>query len=300
MTSLRTLMLAIVGLILPAPTSGYCYTLPRLAPRRTGVPLLRALPWAELCSTLDELPCFTVVNGQQQLAFTGRKAGTDVRARLHVDAAAAEAELAAARSEAPELNLRLQAVGLGYALTRSGGGTPSLSLSVPSAARLCPCAADVERARHLVGGDEIDWSRDEVPLFFCFQLQRRDEQGGRLVTPLFLSYADADAAVAAAEAATARAGGTRSKPLELRSTSLSTFARRLVEGGVADPSSVRFEPPLASVRLCAALKPLAATMDGSAGLPPPTDSIARQALTVLFDGTRSGASARNAAGLFPD
>ena len=119
-----------------------------------------------------------------------------------------------------------------------------------------------------------------------------------------MSYADAEAAVAAAEAAPARAGGSMSKPLELRSTSLSTFARRLVEGGVADPLSVRFVPPLASVRLCAALKPLAATregtMEGSAGLPPPTDSIARQALTVLFDGTRSGASARNAAGLFPD
>jgi hypothetical protein len=296
------MLVAIVGLILPAATSGYCTTLPRrLAPRRTGVSLLRALPWAELCSTLDELPCFTVVDGQQ-LAFTGYKAWTDVRARLHVDAAAAEAELASARSEAPELDLRLQAVGLGYALTRSGGGTSSGGS--PSAARLFPCEADVEHARRLVGGDEIDWSRDEVPLFFCFQLQRRDEQGGRLVTPLFLSYADADAAVAAAEAATARAGGSMSKPLELRSTSLSTFARRLVEGGVADPLSVRFVPPLASVRLCAALKPLAATMEGtmegSAGLPPPTDSIARQALTVLFDGTRSGASARNAAGLFPD
>jgi hypothetical protein len=298
------MLVAIVGLILPAATSGYCTTLPRrLAPRRTGVSLLRALPWAELCSTLDELPCFTVVDGQQ-LAFTGYKAWTDVRARLHVDAAAAEAELASARSEAPELDLRLQAVGLGYALTRSGGGTSSGS---PSAARLFPCEADVEHARRLVGGDEIDWSRDEVPLFFCFQLQRRDEQGdqgGRLVTPLFLSYADAEAAVAAAEAATARAGGSMSKPLELRSTSLSTFARRLVEGGVADPLSVRFVPPLASMRLCAALKPLAATregtMEGSAGLPPPTDSIARQALTVLFDGTRSGASARNAAGLFPD
>jgi len=298
------MLVAIVGLILPAATSGYCTTLPRrLAPRRTGVSLLRALPWAELCSTLDELPCFTVVDGQQ-LAFTGYKAWTDVRARLHVDAAAAEAELASARSEAPELDLRLQAVGLGYALTRSGGGTSSGS---PSAARLFPCGADVEHARRLFGGDEIDWSRGEVPLFFCFQLQRRDEQGGqggRLVTPLFLSYADAEAAVAAAEAATARAGGSMSKPLELRSTSLSTFARRLVEGGVADPLSVRFVPPLASMRLCAALKPLAATregtMEGSAGLPPPTDSIARQALTVLFDGTRSGASARNAAGLFPD
>ena len=298
------MLVAIVGLILPAATSGYCTTLPRrLAPRRTGVSLLRALPWAELCSTLDELPCFTVVDGQQ-LAFTGYKAWTDVRARLHVDAAAAEAELASARSEAPELDLRLQAVGLGYALTRSGGGTSSGS---PSAARLFPSEADVEHARRLVGGDEVDWSRDEVPLFFCFQLQRRDEQGGqggRLVTPLFLSYADAEAAVAAAEAATARAGGSMSKPLELRSTSLSTFARRLVEGGVADPLSVRFVPPLASMRLCAALKPLAATregtMEGSAGLPPPTDSIARQALTVLFDGTRSGASARNAAGLFPD
>lgn len=291
------MLVAIVGLIIPAATSGYSTTLPRrLAPRRTRVSLLRALPWAELCSTLDELPCFTVVDGQQ-LAFTGYKAWTDVRARLHVDAAAAEAELASARSEAPELDLRLQAVGLGYALSRSGGGTSSGS---PSAARLFPCEADVERARRLVGGDEIDWSRDEVPLFFCFQLQRRDEQGGRLVTPLFLSYADADAAVAAAEAATARAGGSMSKPLELSSTSLSIFARRLVEGGVADPLSVRFVPPLASVRLCAALKPLAATIEGSAGLPPPTDSIARQALTVLFDGTRSGASARNAAGLFPD
>ena len=278
---------------------------------RTCAPVCNSLPWVDLCAELDQLPAFVVVDSVTQTAFVPK----DEHPRMHVNVDAARAELAAARSRAsPGLELRLQPVGLGFALTRSGGA-PLLESGSQYTAVLVPSASDVRRARGLAGGDEIDWDRgDEVPLFFCFQLAQR--RADRLVTPLYLCAAEADKALDAAQVAAGADGADGAISLTLRATSLQTIARLIVDGGVRDPTALRFVPSRAAIALAAELVPLqeASTEEASTeeearhlrsaasapGAPAPTEAIARQALTSLLDGSRTSSRQARDAGVFPD
>ena len=216
------------------------------------------------------------------------------------------AELLIAQARFPDLDLRLVAVGAGFALERA-------------AATLVSCAADVERARYLPGGDAIDWDggsaswaesatgngSPSVPLFGSFGLQQRDPEGIReLVTPLFLSCAEAELVLAQAEQASGQSAGA------LRATSLQEMGRMMTSGELSDPGKIRFVPPSASVALCKELDAAAEAeeeeyADGDPGLAgelraaaAAKQAAAQRALTTLFDGDRSSRGAMDA-GLFP-
>ena len=264
--------------------------------------IVAGMPNSELQERLDGVPCFVVVDESRR-----PPPGMESDYSIYVDAEQARAELLDAQARFPDLGLRLVAVGAGFALERP-------------AATLVSRAADVERARYLPGGDAIDWDgtsaswtesatgngSPSVPLFGSFGLQQRDPEGIReLVTPLFLSCADAELVLAQAEQASGQSAGA------LRATSLQEMARMMTSGELSDPGKIRFVPPSASVGLVKELDALAALeeedyAEGDPGMAgelraaaEAKKAAAQRALTVLFDGDRSSRGAMDA-GLFPE
>lgn len=279
------------------------------------------MPWKEITDRLDNLPCFVIVDEKRM-----PPPGMESAYNIYVDAEQAQAELLEAQSKFPDIGLRLVVVGLGFALERP-------------AARVVASAADVKLARSLPGGSDIDWDgasakwaesavgngSPSVPLFGSFGLQQRDPEGVRdLVTPLFLSCADAELVLAQVEQQSGRSAGV------LRATSVQEMARMMNKGELSDPGKMRFVAPSASLRFCRAMdeaeeqqqqQAAGATgadgdeegvreenyAEGDRGLAgdlrdaaaAANQAAARRALTTLFDGDRISRPAQDA-GLFPE
>ena len=191
----------------------------------------------------------------------------------------AQAELDRASRQNPEYDLRIQPVGLGHVLGRVRDGR----------AWLIPAAEDAEAAR-TANPDGEDWEGGALPLFGCYQLQRRRSSDGTLATPLFLSVADAKVALSTADP-------SRELGLHLVVTSLQSMAQLIEDGEVG---AVDVVPPRRSVELCTtgALTPAArsgSVMGSIEGALPPgvTKGAIRRALPDIL-GDDKGLS-----GLFP-
>lgn len=83
----------------------------------------------------------------------------------------------------PELNCGVIPVGMGQAYR----------LAVEGSALLVPSVAELEAAGAPTGASP---NGQEVPLFGCLQISRPGKEGGQPMLPLFVSRADAEAAVA--------------------------------------------------------------------------------------------------------
>lgn len=232
------------------------------------------LGWPQLLRQLDETPVFTVVD-EACCAIEYGGAPFEPRSQFYIDAADAEAELAAAEKRLPGMQLHLQAVGLGFAFARCGGD----ALGQAPAAVLVPSARALERAR--ATGATEDWDDPAaVPLFGSSQLQRR-ERSGRTVTPLFFDAREAEAALAEAPG----------DPIDLVAISLKRMAAKIADGDLEDPRSMRFCAPRTSGVLCKSLEAAA----GGAPMGASDDGVARQALTAIFNDGR-----QRSQGLFPE
>jgi hypothetical protein len=249
-------------------------------------PRMMSMPWSDLRPLLDDVPLFVVVDEDRR--SRQRVPGQDL---FFVDPQAAQAELEAVHGKMSGEQLTVQPVSLGFAYERARG----VGREASSSTNFVAAEADVLRAPLIAEAEAagIDWSSGTaLPIFFCFQLQQRD-QSGQLRMPLFFSARDADVALAAAERSIAGAGG---KPgsLKLQCTSLSLIVQRIVDGALKDSASLLFVPSREAVRFCRQLEP-GTGADASNEV---SETVARQALTTLLDEGYRPREIRDT-GLFP-
>lgn len=188
--------------------------------------LLASTAWASLEIELDTLPVFAIVDEANQPLPP---------ATFYVDAAAAEEALGLARAANPGLELDTTPLGLGTAYRAQAEGSGAI----------VPARADLSAAG--VPAD-VPAEGSEVPLFTCAELQSTRVDGTATV-PLFLSEADAQAAVAEATAA-----GAPAEPLQVQCLSLKWGIEQFCL--VPDSPFFRFIPPSRSVALIRSLSGL--------------------------------------------
>lgn len=181
-----------------------------------------AVAWEDLKATLDDAVPIFVLTDEATRPFSIQKA-----IPCFADPKTADAELSKAREENPELNLRLQSVGLGTALERSRLGRASL----------VPSAEDLAVARQ-VNPDGEDWDGGAFPLFGCQALQRK-RRDGQMATPLWLSVEDAKVGLREVDP-------NRELDLDLVCTSLQRIVSLCISGEVGP---VDFVPTAAAVKL---------------------------------------------------
>jgi len=190
-------------------------------PRLTAAGPCESAGWPHLQGLLDELPVFTVANGDGQ-PLEYQTAADRKLAIFYTDVEAAMKQTEAAKVQFPDLGCDIITTGLGCAYKLSGEG----------AALIVPGVADLQGAGAPEGVNPMG---QEVPLFACMELTREGDDGAKV--PLFMSYADCAEAVAEAP------GG----PLEVNAIlSLQSIVEELVE--LEDPSSGEFKlvPPASS------------------------------------------------------
>ena len=214
------LFLAISAAIGPVPRP-YAHASRLRAP---AAPRLSAVPtWSELQAVLDaSVPVFCLANAAAEPLQYDRE-GVAL-AVFFADANAARQELASADEKYPELGLRVTPMGLGTAFEAARNGR----------ALLVPGAGELKAARDPDGGG---WEDDALPLFGCLQMRKPLADGSSSV-PLFMSAADAQAALGAA------ASGGGGDDLQIVCTSLARAVDMIVSGEQVDFSIV---PPSASI-----------------------------------------------------
>ena len=220
----------------PLPLSSWAVPvpLPALASRLAASPRLQAADpfesaaWPQLQGALDKLPVFTVAN-QEGKPLQYEIQGTPL-AVFYADVEAAKMELAAAQRQYPDIGCDLIPVGLGSAYRLSCDGKAML---VPGVAELRAAGAP----------EDAQPMGQDLPLFACMEMSVEGAEG-RQELPLFLSYADCQAAVGR----TNDADPDDETPLEISGLSLPSVVERL--SSLAEPSSggFSFQAPSASMR----------------------------------------------------
>ena len=168
----------------PANAVKHYQTTRRVAspPRLEANGLFESAGWPSLQGTLDELPVFTVANGEgQPLEYTtaGPK-GERQLAIFYIDVEAAMKQTTAAKAQFPDLGCDIISTGLGFAFKLSSEG----------GALIVPGVAELQGAGAPEGSNPMG---QEVPLFCSMELTR---EGGKVL--LFMSYADCAEAVSQA------------------------------------------------------------------------------------------------------
>jgi hypothetical protein len=183
--------------------------------------------WPSIQAQLDALPVFSVgntdgkplqyqVNGQPMAVF-------------YADIAAAKSELDAVKAQNSGLACDLVTVGLGSAYALCLAGKASL---LPGVAELM--AAGMPAGMPAMG--------QELPFFGCMQLTR-DIEGGGTVVPLFMSFADGEAAAAVACAA----GAGAEEELQMAPFALPSIVEHLSALAEDAPPPFWFVAPTASI-----------------------------------------------------
>ena len=184
--------------------------------------------WPALQGVLDELPVFTVANGEgQPLQYqTQGSKGERQLAIFYTDVKAAEEQFYTARNQFPDLGCDIVSVGLGFAYKLTSEGK----------AMLVPGVADLMGAGAPEGAQPMG---QELPLFACMELKHDTEGDQAPKVPLFVSHADCAAAGLTAP------GG----PFEVNAIlSLQSYVEELA--GLDDPSKGEFAfvPPSAALQ----------------------------------------------------
>lgn len=177
---------------------------------------------ASITAALDKLPTFTIANRERKpLQFNIGGKETSV---FYADVAAAKLQLAATKKEAPDCDLIAVGLGSAYRLACDGRAT------------IVPGLAELQAAGAPADAQPLG---QELPLFACMQLSRYMDGGG-LVVPIFMCYADCEKEVAAATNPDAN-----EDPLSITPLSLSSVVEQL-----NDPSgpAFTFVAPTASVQ----------------------------------------------------
>lgn len=138
--------------------------------------------WGPLKETLNDVPAFACTNDQgQPLQYN---VGEKPLAFFYLDISAAKAELVKAKKEVPDLELNLSPFPLGEVFEM---GAKQMALIIPS-------QEGIESAGAPAGTNPVG---QQVPLFGCMDMVETLPDGSSMV-PLFLSQADADAAISMA------------------------------------------------------------------------------------------------------
>ena len=182
--------------------------------------------WAELQQQLDALPVFTCADEAGTPLEVQLSGQTKPLAVFYADVEAAELALAKARATriGQSLDLIPFPLGKAYRLTSDGEG-----IIVPSAKELAMAGAPADSSP--VG--------QALPLFACMEMAEEVEGGGGRL-PLFMSSAEANAAMAEATAA-----DEPDAKLEMVCLSLQRAIELLVT--VPDSPAFRFVPPSSSL-----------------------------------------------------
>jgi hypothetical protein len=174
--------------------------------RMCGPVVEESTEWQQVLRDLNSAPVFVLTDAaglplHQRMRDDGQKLVI-----FYAEIDRAMDELAAARRKSAELNLQLAPVGLGVAYAEVSKGT---ALLVPGFQELASAqdmqlAAPAEAAAMLasagVDSPSLDWPSDVLPVFGCFEMVRRRADGS-VFTPVFMSCADAQAALDKARAA---------------------------------------------------------------------------------------------------
>lgn len=236
------------------------------------------ISWQALYRQLDQLPVFILADeARAPLQF---ERGGQAVAVFYESCVEAEAALLKAYEAYPELGLRVLPTGLGNALQLAREGGRGV---------LVPDPADLAAARALapILDEAAAWGEPgSLPLFGCPSM-RKPLDDGRQGVPLFLSLADAQAALAAA----AGSDDPASRGLVLECCPLVSMAEQLVLGTVLGP--VQFVPSREAARYCNELE----RRSGPVNKPPGgvSQGAARRAYSSIFTEGRGAGSS----GLFP-
>ena len=178
--------------------------------RRTRVQMLAESPndgalsgdaWRVTMLELNAAPVFAFASEEGKMLQNGQEL-----VLFFADIDHALLELQNACMDRPEQGMKLMPVGLGvaYAAVRERKGIfvpgPSEVAAAQDLQLLPPEMATTMLADAGLESPIVQWERDVVPVFGCFQMSRRRADGSRF-TPLFLSSADAQKAFDAAIAA---------------------------------------------------------------------------------------------------
>mmetsp|Transcript_19538 Transcript_19538/g.39826 ORF Transcript_19538/g.39826 Transcript_19538/m.39826 type:complete len:249 (+) Transcript_19538:48-794(+) len=157
--------------------------------------------WRVTMQELNAAPVFAITSVEGKMLQNGQE-----RVLFFADIDHALLRLSNARMKSPDQGMALFPVGLGTAFAAV---SEEKAIFVPgpsevAAAQDLQLAPD-EMAASLLAGAGIEspivqWGRDALPIFGCFQMSRRRADGSRF-TPLFLSSADSQKAFDAALAA---------------------------------------------------------------------------------------------------
>lgn len=191
-----------------------------LSPRLAATGPCESSGWPFLQAILDELPVFTVANGEgQPLQYnTAGPKGQRQLAIFYTDVKAATKQMNVAKEQFPDLGCDIISTGLGGAFKLSSEG----------GALVVPGVADLQGAGAPEGASPMG---QEVPLFACMELSREGDNGPKV--PLFMSYTDCAEAIAEA---VAKVPG---EPLEINAIlSLQDIVEELAD--LEDPSSGEF------------------------------------------------------------
>lgn len=182
--------------------------------------------WPKLQADLDNVPVFAVANKEgKPLQYN---VGGKPQAVMYADVEAAKKELATAQGEYPDLECDLIPVGLGSAYKLACDGK---AMVVPALSELVAAGAPADAQP----------MGQELPLFVCMKMSQGDD------LPLFLSFADLNAAIA--EASAGDAPDDAHEPMEVSPLSLASVVERVV--GSAEPdagAAFSFVAPEASIR----------------------------------------------------
>ena len=193
--------------------------------------------WPPLQAHLDELPAFTCVNAEGEPL--GYERDGKPLAVFFADIDEAEQQLEMARTQYPQLGLRLMGVGIGDVFQRTIEGRAVL---VPSSAALA------------AAGD--DWDSSDMPLYACLLMSKPSRDGsGKQVTPFFMDPAGAQSNLEGAVAIIERESGApitedQRTQLQLVCTSLRKAVELVLDGREKETcGDDRFEfiPPSRSV-----------------------------------------------------
>ena len=174
--------------------------------RRRFVQMLAESPnngdaWRAAMLELNAAPVFAFASEEGKILQNGQE-----RVLFFADIDHALLELQNARMERPDQGMKLMPVGLGVAYAAVSekkaifvpgpsevAAAQDLQLAPPEMAASMLADAGLE-------SPVVQWERDVIPVFGCFQMTRRRADGSRF-TPLFLSSADSQKALDAAIAA---------------------------------------------------------------------------------------------------